>query len=51
MAQSDHSREDLSKIKERLRAGRLTKEDISTLESIVLKAERAIGGLRAAMVE
>jgi hypothetical protein len=41
----------LPQIKERLRAGKLTQEDVARLEDIVVKAEEAIRQLRAAVVE
>lgn len=41
----------LVQIKKRLRAGKLTTQDIKTLEKFVMTAERAAKALRAAMVE
>ncbi len=49
--QAHPPREELVRIKERLRAGRLQKEDVEVLERIVLDVERASLALRAAMVE
>ena len=43
--------DDLSEIKERLREGKITREDLARLEEIVKNAETAIGNLRAAVVE
>jgi hypothetical protein len=43
--------EDLVAIKERLREGRLERDDVAALERLVLDVERASQALRAAMVE
>lgn len=43
--------EELVAIRERLREGKLTPEDISALEKIVISVEQASKALRAAMVE
>jgi hypothetical protein len=43
--------EELVAIRERLREGKLTSEDISALEKIVVSVEQASKALRAAMVE
>ncbi|MCC7195331.1 MAG: hypothetical protein IT356_07240 [Gemmatimonadaceae bacterium] len=41
----------LAKIKERLRAGTLTPQDVKQLEKIVIATEKAAAALRAAVVE
>ena len=43
--------EELVKIKERLREGKLRPEDVRALEKIVVEVEAASRALRAAMVE
>jgi len=48
---SKGQRQKLAEIKRRLRAGKLTKKDIKTLEKIVTNAGSAAKALRAAIVE
>jgi hypothetical protein len=42
---------ELPAIKERLRANKLTAEDLKKLESLIVDVERASKALRAAMIE
>jgi hypothetical protein len=49
--QKQQSQSDLAGIKERLRQGKLSQDDIKSLESIVTSAEEATRALRAAIVE
>lgn len=42
---------DLSEIKKRLRAGKITKADLKKISSLVTQAEKAAKALRAAVVE
>jgi len=48
---NEPSNDDLVEIKERLRANKLTDEDIKKLEEIIVNVEDAAAKLRAAVVE
>jgi hypothetical protein len=50
-ARIDYPAEDLAKIRERVRQGKLTHEDLRTIEQLIMSVERASKALRAAMVE
>ena len=45
------SKNPLSEIKERLRAGKITKSDLRKLEKLISDAEAKVASLRAAVVE
>ena len=51
MSEQVQWKNELVAIKERLREGKLSSQDIKTLESIVVSAEKSIEALRAAVVE
>lgn len=47
----DHKKEDLAAIKERLRGGKITKDDLKVLQSLIERAEKSTQLIRAAIVE
>lgn len=50
-AKAGTSGSDLTKLKERLRAGKITKADLKRISSLISKTEKAASELRAAVVE
>lgn len=55
MEERDHGHdptpEELKELKARLKSGKMTAEDLKTLENLVQKTERSAANLRAAVVE
>ena len=51
MAKKAASSAGLSKIKERLRAGTITKADLKKISTLITQTEKAAKALRAAVVE
>ena len=47
----EHSDHDLKAVKDRLKAGKVTREDLQVLTNLVERTEKAAKQLRAAIVE
>jgi|GEM_PF-5744856 len=47
----DQSWDDLDEVKKRLKAGKLTQDDLDVLEDLIKRAEESTKKLRAAIVE